>query len=247
MNSGNLKKNLYEAAEFIKDVIYPRRCPFCDGLLEFGGRKICRECSGKLIYVGDEYCRRCGRPLTDENAEYCRDCTRGIHLFDRGVSLYVYNDVTRSAIFRFKYSNRREYADFFAADIFRKLGNELMQFRADALIPVPLYKDKLKKRGFNQAELIAAGLSGLLGIKVRNDVIERTRATRPQKALSRAERQKNLKRSFKITGNVVKLNTVIIVDDIYTTGSTMDEMAHTLKSAGIERVFFVTLATGSAI
>lgn len=241
------RRKIKRILDFVQDILFPRRCPFCDGVTRFGRKHICPECESKLLYVGDSCCRKCGRPLTDDTAEYCRDCMKNVHAFDRGVSLMVYNDISRGAIFRFKYRNRQEYADSFADETVRKLGSEIAGFRADAIIPVPLHRDKLKKRGFNQAELLAKGIGERMKICVRTDVISRIRATIPQKSLSRAMRQKNLKKSFKIEGNVVKLNTVIIIDDIYTTGSTIDEMAAVLKNAGVRKVFFVTLATGSAI
>lgn len=234
-------------ADVVKDIIFPRRCPFCDDVTQFGGKHICNECERKLLYAGEATCRKCGRPLTEDTAEYCADCKKNAHIFDRGISLYIYNDITRGAISRFKYHNRQEYADFFAEDTLKHLRYELVSFNADAVIPVPLHESKFRTRGYNQAELLARRIGTGLNIETRDDVVSRIRATAPQKNLSRAMRQKNLKRSFKITGNVVKLNTVIIIDDIYTTGSTIDEMASVLREAGVKRIYFLTLATGSAI
>ncbi len=197
--------------------------------------------------MGDVNCKRCGRPLRTETEEYCQDCKERKHRYDRGVSLYIYGDTVRKSIARFKYHNRREYADSFAEEICRHLGRELRSFEADALIPVPVSRRKRRKRGFNQAELLADGIGKHLGLPVYRDLVRRIRDTVPQKDLNRSERQKNLKRAFKMAENVVKLQSVIIVDDIYTTGSTIDEMAAVLKSGGVRRVYFVTLATGSSV
>ena len=116
--------------------------------------------------------------------------------------------------------------------------------RADALIPVPLHKGKLRVRGYNQAEVLAKELSVLTGIPMFPDLIERVEKTAPMKDLSAAERQNNLKRAFKIRRNDVKLSTIIIIDDIYTTGSTIDAVSREFKKAGAQRIYFLTLAIG---
>ena len=231
----------------ILDMVFPRHCPVCDEILPFGGKLICDECRKKTIFVSEPRCRKCGRALNSDRKEYCRDCEEIRHPFDRAVSVFIYNDAMREAVFRFKYGGRREYADFFAESIYRYLGREIRSFKAEALIPVPIHRDRLKKRGFNQAELIADRLSALSGIPVLKDLVVRVRATRAQKGLSREERRKNLKKAFKLTGNDVKLTGVIIIDDIYTTGSTVDEMALLLKRAGVSWVYVVTVCSGTPV
>ncbi len=216
-------------------------------MLTFGNSRICGICRNEIMYAGDVTCRRCGRPLYDATAEFCNDCKKYEHIFDRGVSLLVYNDISRGAIFRFKYRNRQEYSDFFASETAKKLGREIKAFNADAIIAVPLHKDKLRQRGFNQSELLAKKIAELLNINFISDYMLRIRKTAPQKNLNRDERRKNLKKSFKIRQNDVKLKKIIVIDDIYTTGSTIDEIAYVLKKAGVSKVYFVTIATGSAM
>ena len=114
-------------------------------------------------------------------------------------------------------------------------------------MPVPIHDSKKKQRGYNQAELIARELGRRLNIPVETNLIKRVRKTIPMKDLSAVERQNNLKRAFKICRNDVKLNTIIIVDDIYTTGSTIDAMAYEMRKAGIKRIYFVALAIGNGI
>ncbi len=169
------------------------------------------------------------------------------HEFERGRALYVYNDEVRASIIRFKYHGRREYADLYGKDIAERLGRFICGCRADCLIPVPLSEKKQKDRGYNQASLIAKSISGYTGIPVEEGMIIRSRHTPPMKELSRTERMKNLKGAFKIVSHDVKCRNVIIVDDIYTTGSTMDAVAAELKEAGAEKVFFVALAAGAPV
>ena len=229
------------------DALFPRRCAVCDTVLPFGGGKICASCAEKLVPVRDPRCMKCGRMLYSNSAEYCRDCADVKHAFDRAVSAFVYNDAMQESIFRYKYGGRKEYADFYAETMAQYLGKEIRSFKADALIPVPLHKSRLRKRGFNQSALIARKLGKILDIDVAEKLVERVKRTSPQKNLNREERRKNLKRAFKISKNDVKLTRVIIVDDIYTTGSTVDEIALLLRAAGVREVYVATLCSGSPI
>lgn len=126
----------------------------------------------------------------------------------------------------------------------QRLSGFIKDSGAQALVPVPLHKTRQRRRGYNQAEALSRELSALTGIPVLADWIARVEKTAPMKDLSSRERQNNLKRAFKIRRNDVKLNTVIIIDDIYTTGSTIDAMSRELKKAGVERIYFMTLAIG---
>ena len=228
-------------------MLFPRHCPVCDSVLPFGGGLICGDCREKLLYVREPRCRKCGRMLLDSSKEYCPDCAEVKHGFDRAVSVFIYNDAMQEAVFRFKYQKRQEYADFFAESIAGYLGREIRGFGAEALIPVPLHKDRLKKRGYNQAELLSVRLGKILNIPVEASLIKRIRATAPQKTLKRGERRKNLKKAFKLSRNDVKLTKVIIVDDIYTTGSTVDEISDLLRQAGVEHVYVVTVCSGTPL
>ena len=124
------------------------------------------------------------------------------------------------------------------------LGDCIRSWHAQALIPIPLYPKKERRRGYNQAALLAKALGTELGIPVYESLVKRIRNTTPLKQLNPEERLNNLKKAFILMENGVKLNRVIIIDDIYTTGSTIDAVAHTLLGQGIQEVYFVTLAIG---
>ncbi len=119
--------------------------------------------------------------------------------------------------------------------------------RLPVLVPVPIHRTRLRKRGYNQAALIARELSKLTGLPVCEKIIERVKDTAPQKELSREERRKNMKRAFKLCGNVVELCEAVIIDDIYTTGSTVDEMSRLLRSAGMRDVYVLTVCSGTPL
>ena len=123
----------------------------------------------------------------------------------------------------------------------------LRQIRPDALIPVPIHSSRKRARGYNQAQLIAEALSEHTGIPVNGVLIGRCKRTKPLKNLTGRERQNNLKKAFKILQNDVKLDTIVIIDDVYTTGSTVDAMTQVLQSAGISKVYVLTLTIGRGI
>jgi ComF family protein len=224
------------------DLLFPRRCPICDEPVRVGDGLACAACLPRLSYIGEPFCLKCGKKLADPT-EFCTDCTERGHLFDRGFALYEYPSIAGS-VYRFKYKNRQEYADFFGAEICRHLGREILELAPECLIPVPIHKKRLQSRGYNQASLLAQVISRHLDIPLEDGLIARTRATAPQKKLNLAERQNNLKKAFIITQNDVKLERVMIVDDIFTTGSTIDVMAEELKSVGIRKIYFVALSIG---
>ena len=213
-------------ADRIINLVYPRRCPVCD--------------------IEGARCRKCGKRLTDETRIYCGDCERRVHIFDHGYALYSYREM-HDSIYRFKSKGRCEYARFYAGDICRHLKDEIDTMGAQALIPVPLHASRERERGYNQSELLAKEMSRLLGIPVRSDIVKRVQKTVPQKELDELGRQNNLKKAFFIGTDVVKLKKVIVVDDVYTTGSTVDAVARELKEHGVGKVYFITLCIGEGI
>lgn len=232
-------------AQWLLQLLFPRRCPVCDEIVVPFGAKICPGCRGKLQVLTEPWCFRCGKKLYQEG-ELCQDCRRKNHNFVRGRALYEYGSAAPS-IYRLKYGKRQEYADFFGEEMAYFLGDFIRQVNPDALIPVPLHRKRLIRRGYNQAELLAKAVGRLTGIPVRSNLLRRVKNTAPLKQQNPQERQNNLKKAFIIRQNDVKLDTIIIVDDIYTTGSTVDEAAAELKRHGVKRVYVMTLACGKGV
>jgi len=161
-------------------------------------------------------------------------CIKGEHAFDFARSALLFTSTLREIIHHLKYSDRVSLA--------KPLGNilkaclEREPFSGDLIIPVPLHRSRQRQRGFNQAELIAAGL----GRPMSTRVLRRRKNTPSQTGLTRNERKRNLAAAFEVSAKVN--GNVIVVDDVYTTGSTMDEIARTLKRAGAGRVEVLTVA-----
>lgn len=223
--------------------LYPQRCPVCDRCLPYG-QNVCVDCENVLKRVEPPRCIICGKHITAESGRaLCYDCSVRIHEFDSGISLYEYAEMS-DIIYAFKNGNRPEYGAKFAHEIVTYLGNVLKNYNAECLIPIPLHEDKMKVRGYNQSLLLAKGLSRELSIPVRNDILFRISNTSQQKKLNNEQRQENVKKAFHMVQNGVKLKSVILVDDVYTTGNTMDAAAYALKRGGVEEVHFVTIAIG---
>jgi len=226
-------------------LLFPLRCPVCDDIVRPFGEKICLSCMKKLKPLTPPWCMRCGKGLLREQ-ELCQDCRRIRHNFVRGRALYEYHSAA-PAIYRFKYSGRREYAEYFGEEAAAFLGDFIRSVKPDALVPVPLHRKRERKRGYNQAELLAEAIGRRMNIPVYGKLLVRVKNTTPLKQQNPKERQNNLKKAFNVAQNDVKLNTIIVVDDIYTTGSTIDEVSAVLKEHGARNVYFVTLACGEGI
>lgn len=245
---------LRKVLNYAGDLLFPVKCPICDGVLNdqiamMQGHfpvGICYACARKIQYVTAPRCCRCGKHLAEETEEYCTDCKSGEHVFIMGRALYEYHSIT-GALYRFKYHGRREYAGVFAKEISCYLGDFIRQIRPDGLVPVPIHIRRKQERGYNQAAELARALGKELNIPVYENLVRREVNTRPLKNLSPAERQNSLKKAFILDENVVKLSTVIIIDDIYTTGATIDAVARVLLTMGPMKIYFVTLAIGEGI
>ena len=180
----------------------------------------------------------------DEMQEFCRDCGEKKHYFVQGKSLWIYEAEVKKSIYRFKYQNKREYAKGYAEEIAKQYGGWMQKKKIQAIVPIPLYKKKQKKRGYNQAQILAEELGRIWNLPVYTDLLVRIRDTKPQKMLSNTERKNNLKKAFKTTENIVQLKHILLVDDIYTTGSTLDAAAAVLLTAGAEEIYTCCIGIG---
>ena len=238
---------MYQLKEWIGDFLYPSRCPVCDRVNAVGGTGICDGCRIKIQRVREPFCQKCGKPLAEESV-VCGDCQGKESSYEYGRSLFVYNSSMQKSIGKFKYHGRQEYAKYYAEQMYLEYGEWMKEICAQRLIPVPIHKNRFRKRGYNQAELIAKELARLSGIPVWKDFLVRSKDTLPQKELSNKERRENLFQAFQVKEQGLELNRipkcVIIIDDIYTTGSTLEECSKVIKKAGVHNVFFLCVSIG---
>lgn len=225
------------------DFIFPPRCPGCGELIRFDYRFpyyegepeykcfIHKKCRKKIRFIEDEYCRRCGTPVA-RGKMYCKRCEGGKRSFEEGRCVMIYEAEMRKAMAEVKYRSNRENCGFFAFAAAMRLGSWIRGKSLHCIIPVPVHPKKRNERGYNQAEVIARELSRYTGIPVRNDVLIRRVNTRAQKELTPDERRLNLTGAFAIRKKLPPGSSVLLVDDIITTGATMDVCAMTLKTDG---------------
>ena len=176
--------------------------------------------------------------------EFCRDCKRHPKHFAANRSLYKYGGFVQDSLMRLKYQGRGEYAVFFGHEMASRYGDQIIQWNVDAIVPVPVHPKRRRMRGYNQAELIARALGKELEIPMLKDVLLRTEYTTAQKELTPLERLINLESAFQFRGNSVKLEQVIVVDDIYTTGATLEACSRVLLRSGVKTVYGLTVAIG---
>jgi len=215
--------------------IFPVACILCRSqVLERRWGAACPRCWESLRPVTAPICTKCGIPGIVIEGE-CGRCRTGEHVFDFARSAVFFNDTAREIVHHLKYADRVSLA--------RPIGRilrEILQregFQGTRLIPVPLHRSRQRERGFNQAELIARELA--LSVDTRS--IRRRKKTPTQTGLSRSERARNLSAAFELRGDVSGVK-VILVDDVFTTGATMNELAKVFKRGGASRVEVLTFA-----
>ena len=231
-------------ARHVLDLLYPPVCPFCGKISPEG---ICAGCRKKIVYVREPRCMRCGKPLRDEIREYCRDCEARSSFFDRGYGMWLHREPVSGAVYRFKYKNKRNWGRIFAVELAEHYEGQIRAWGIEEIIPIPLHSSRKRKRGFNQSEVVAGILSELTGIPCRTDVLFRIRKTVPQKQLDRRGRKDNLLGAFGVSREWNACENVLLIDDIYTTGTTVGRAAKMLKKAGAQNVYFLTISIGQGI
>ncbi len=216
-------------------LFFPNRCYVCGEVVDWQTR-ICSSCYDDVPYILPPVCPRCGRSKSDC---VCRGHKR---LFERCVSPLYYDDRLKLAIYQLKTYGYRQTVDALACEMAEVIRREYGGIEFDAIVPVPLHKNDLSARGFNQSELLARALASSVRLPVQPVLIKRY-ATKPQKTLTMRQRCGNLLGAFDvIEGADVKDAVLLLVDDVVTTGSTLDECAKMLKLYGAKEVYAVTAA-----
>jgi ComF family protein len=215
----------------------PPRCPGC-GLIVEDQHRFCLDCWQALHFLGQPCCARCALPFeydAGEGAE-CGACIADPPRFDRLRAAVAYGDIARAVALKLKYAGRPGVAETMARLMSRHVGRD----DPDAiLVPVPLHRWRIWKRGYNQAALIASALSRRTGLRTELALIERTKATPPLKGLGRRERAKAVRGAFRLSSASAELatnRTIILIDDVFTSGATANACAHVLKRRGVARV-----------
>jgi len=241
-------RGIYEA---LASLVFPAPCRICGRMLDTGNRiPFCRACVASLSQTLPEpQCARCGRPIVStavtEGASLpqCHLCRLGAYDFDFVRSFGAYSSSMARAILMLKYGEITPLGGWFANQLANLAQRNVDAFAADAVVPVPLHPSRLRERGYNQAELIARPLARLLGIPYRSYLLVRTRPRPDKIRLTRRERWETVRGAYAMhrTAKVDKLR-VLLVDDVFTTGATLDACSRALRGAGAVRVAGITVA-----
>lgn len=223
------------------ELLYPKTCCFCG---KISVQEICDSCKEKVFYIKEPRCKKCGKPIRYEEQEYCHDCQKQSFHYVQGRSLWIHKGAVPWSIYQFKYHNRRIYGKFYAKELYRVYGESIEEWGIDLIVPVPLHWRRRRKRGYNQAEIVARYLGELTGIPVDKHLVIRKKYTEPQKTLNNKERVKNLKHVFDVRKMTVREKNILLIDDIYTTGSTIDAISKVLLEKGHNKVWFLTISIG---
>ncbi len=207
-------------------------------------QEICDACNENVFYIKEPRCKKCGKPVRYEEQEYCCDCQKQSFYYVQGRSLWIHKGAVPWSIYQFKYHNRRIYGQFYAQELYRVYGKKIREWGIDLIVPVPLHWRRRRKRGYNQAEIVAKYLGELTGIPVETRLVIRKKYTKPQKSLNNKERVRNLKGVFEVRKTTVRQKNILLIDDIYTTGSTIDGISKILLEKGHNKVWFLTISIG---
>jgi ComF family protein len=223
----------------VVDFALPPRCSGCGTIVD-DVDSFCASCWSKLEFLGAGGCSRCGLPLQATDAEICGVCLARPPRLDRIRSAVAYDEISRSIAIRLKYGRKVALARTMSRYMCAVLGD----LPADAVfVPVPLHRSRLWRRGFNQSAIVARDLSRRTGAPVAVDALERVRPTPPLKGLNTRQRRRTVAGAFRArAGMELRGRTVVLVDDVLTTGSTANACARVLKRAGAQRVELISWA-----
>ncbi|HWQ78457.1 MAG TPA: ComF family protein [Anaerovoracaceae bacterium] len=245
-----MNKILSSFGEGFFDLIYPANiyCISCGNIIDDSRPyALCDFCVRTLKWANGRTCGRCGKILQEDyGPDLCTDCIDGAHVFEKGYTCVEYGPVEREMILRFKYKNQAYLGRKLAEIMYDRIRAEAPD--ADIVLPVPMFVRKERQRGYNQAAVLAASLAKLTGIPYDRKLLLRTIETEAMSRLGALDRKRNIREVFSVPRNKrEKLagKTVLLVDDIYTTGSTADACAATLLEAGASKVIVFTFASGA--
>ncbi len=231
----SLTQRLGRIKENVLDLLFPLHCVGCGR----EGDLICSDCQADLPRIAPPWCPRCGLPIS--RPQICGTCREAPPVLDGLRAPFRFEGAIREAVHSLKYKNLR----VMAAPLARLLAEHLDEEPApsDLLVPVPLHPKRLRERGYNQSQLLAQSLSQLVALPVATDSLRRGKDTAPQaRASSVDERRANVAHAFTCKPGLVGGKRVLVIDDVTTTGATLDACAVALKKAGAASVWALTVA-----
>jgi competence protein ComFC len=220
----------------ILDIVFP---PSCAGCGDWGVR-FCPECLGKVPPIKGEICSICGDHNRNSSCMICQQCLTNPPRYTGLRSWSEYSGPIQPAIQNLKYNNNFGLAEILAEQIYKVFKQQ--SWKIDVVSPMPLDPKRVRARGHNQSEYLAVPFAKVSGIEYSSKTISKFRSTRPQVGLSHQERIHNVKDVFTARAEIVSGKSILLIDDVITTGATMDSCAGALKKAGAARVYGISVA-----
>lgn len=230
--------------------IYPSNiyCISCNAIIDqTRPYALCDTCIRSMKWANEKTCSKCGKILQEGYlARLCTDCRTLDHAFERGFACVEYGGAERDLIHHFKYKDKGYYGRKLAEIMADRIAVEEINF--DMILPVPMYKKKEKQRGYNQAAILALFLSRIMEVPYGKGILKRIADTAPMSHLGAEERRRNLEDAFEIDSRrqgALQGKNLLLIDDVYTTGSTTDACTQVLMEAGAEKVYILVFAAGA--
>jgi ComF family protein len=238
-----------DTLDALASIFFPAPCWICDDPLTSASLiPVCDLCIAEMRRMDSLQCEGCGRPfgspvVAEAIQKLCYVCRRGAYHFEQARSYGLYNDALSGAILLLKYESLKRLGAWFADRLVPIVRDEFSGVEFDAIVPVPLHPSRQRERGYNQAELIARPLAKRLGIKMATYLLVRTRPRPDKSVLTLKERWESVRGAYETrTGAKVDKLRILLVDDVFTTGATLDACARALREAGAASVHGVTVA-----
>lgn len=222
--------------------LFPSYCILCDSPLREDERIVCKSCWTRLEIISDRFCQRCGCPLRS-GGTICNSCLKGGYYFSFNRSLGPFDQRYQTLIHSLKYERMTSLATGLGEKLLFLLRVEPRFVSAQGIVPVPLHPTKLRERGYNQSLLLAQEVSKRRGLPLIDDGLLRVKRTKSQTKLTLEERVENVRGAFKVVSREkIEGKRLILVDDVFTTGSTLNSCAEALMEAGAREIYGLTLA-----
>lgn len=248
-----IKMEVIEYLKLLRDLAFPLggTCILCKAeLSQYDLYGLCETCIEKMAFLSEseiEHCRICGKLLGNYyGLDLCINCNSGNYYFDKGYMITSYNPYSRKLLFDLKYKDKRFIAIHFGQMIYDRLSYEEVMEEIDLITSVPIHKKRLRSRGFNQAQFIATEVGQSSGVEY-DDVLTRHINTLSQNKIGKDDRESNVSNAFSIDKNKknkIRGKKVLLIDDIYTTGATMNACAKVLKEHGVSQVIVSAISAG---
>ena len=219
-------------------------CIVCDAeLKEQSQYGLCDECKSKLHFINDNMCKKCGRLQLNE-ADYCLTCKEHKREFHFARSCVVYDDIAKEIVRGIKFGGKKYFAKYIANFLVERYKSAFVNVKIDLVAPVPMTKKRKSIRGYNQAWEIAKAFAKSVDLIADDSIVAKIKETQEQAKLSGKEREENIIGAYQVkSGEKVKDKSVLIIDDVMTTGSTASEIARILKKAKAKEVYLLTFAS----